>query len=112
MADEKVSPGPWRWRHIPGVPERIEVLSADGKYIGILWALDDGSPRDADGALIASAPTIAARLAEAVALLRRYAWAMTGALHTHDVLELPGKDCTACDTSAFLARIDAEKGAR
>jgi len=116
MADEKVSPGPWR----QGTRQYCEDLVLDANGIVVcevgMVNMDNNMP------LIIAAPTIAAQLAEAVALLRKHEWIehvngygkFCPECHGVEPGEVPmgngGGHAQDCLFAAFLARIDAEKG--
>ena len=99
MADKKVSPGPWRFGPSAGDGENA-LLDANGADIVCARHDDVGIAVrwPANAALIASAPTIAAQLAEAVRLL---------CVITSGEFSL---EMAQDETRAFLARLDAEKG--
>jgi hypothetical protein len=93
----KHSPGPWR--AVQGL-EGNEIYANDSMLVAELNDLDptDRGKAEVDAAIIASAPTLAAQLAEAVGLLRGLARQMTMATDF----------VTAGRVRAFLARVDGD----
>ncbi len=99
MVEAKTSPGPWTWG-----PDKMDgmntLLDAEGNDVAFARSYDDEivvkNPDDA--ALIASAPTLAAQLAEAVGLLRE--------LHAN-MNHQTGPGC--CPSGRFLTRVDGAK---
>lgn len=88
------SPGPWRWRHHDESGGHA-LVDASGHIVADVW---NASADNA--ALIASAPRLAAELADAVALLRED----FGEVHDHKRPEKqPG--CWLCRVAVFLARV-------
>jgi hypothetical protein len=73
------TPGPWAWRHTPGVPDELEIVAvADRLQVASAWGgldfNDDTDPTmHANARLIAAAPELLAALKAFVTINRRSA---------------------------------------